>query len=107
VTPLAMEGEILVKIHKSHRIVVAICDKNIYGKILEDGKRSLDLTTRFFDGESVSLDELKEIIINYVREDATFNIVGKKSVSMAKELGVIKDEGIIDISGIPYALILL
>ncbi len=102
-----MEGEILVKIHKSHRIVVAICDKNLYGRILEDGDKSLDLTTSFFDGESVSSQELKEIIINYAKEDATFNIVGEKSIAIAKEIGIIKDEGIMRIASVPFALVLL
>jgi len=40
------------------------------------------------------------------KEDATFNIVGEKSIKIAKELEIIKDEGVIEIEGVPFALVL-
>ena len=100
-------GNILFKVHKSYRLVVAICDKAVYGRKLLEGKKILDLTGQFFQGEEVSETELKEKIIDYVKEDATFNIVGEKSIGVAKELEIVKDEGIIEVEGIPFALILL
>ena len=74
-------GEILFKIHKSYRLVVAICDKDVYGRKLvsprddsskddsgepsgePDGRRQLDLTGPFFKGEEISEGDLKEKII--------------------------------------------
>jgi len=100
-------GEILFKIHESYRWVVAICDKDVYDRKLVDGERQLDLTGPFFNGEEVSDEELKEKILDCIREDATFNIVGSKSVSIAKELGLVVDEGVIEIEGVPFALVLL
>jgi len=109
-------GEILFKIHESYRWVVAICDKDIYGRMLvspirddsgePDDKRQLDLTGDFFKGEEMSDDQVRKGIIDCAKEDATFNIVGENSVRIAKEVGLVKDEGIIQIGDVPFALVL-
>lgn len=99
-------GDVLFKIHKSYRLVVAICDKDVYGRKLSEGIKQLDLTGPFFQGDEVDETELRERIIDVVKEDATFNIVGSKSIGVAKELELIKDEGIIEIEGVPFALVL-
>jgi len=41
------------------------------------------------------------------QEDATFNIIGKESVNTALETGIISKEGIKEINGVPFALVLL
>lgn len=40
-------------------------------------------------------------------EDATFNITGKNSINVALKIGLINQEGIKEIQGIPFALVLL
>jgi len=96
----------LIKIHKSYRQVIAICDSNLLGKKFEQGKMNLDLN-EFFNGEEKTEQEVLEIIKDASREDATFNIVGKQAVKIALEAGVIEKEGIKKIQGIPVALTLL
>ena len=96
----------LVKIHKSYRNVVAICDKDLFGKKIIEGERQLDLTGEFFKGAEEDERALQEIILDQSREDATFNIIGDKSVSVAKNLGIVVDEGISRIGGVPFALVL-
>jgi len=100
-------GDILFKIHKSYRLVVAICDKDVYGRKLVEGMRQLDLTGPFFQGDEVSEDELKEMMTDVAKEDATFNIVGSKSIGVAKELGLVRDKGVVVIDKVPFALVLL
>ena len=100
-------GEILLKIHESYRWVVAVCDKEVFGRKLIDGKRVLDLSGRFFEGDLMSEDKAREEIIRCAREDATFNFAGKDSVALAKELGLVTDEGVVMIEGVPFALVLL
>ena len=51
--------------------------------------------------------ELIEIIKRQKMEDASFNIVGKKSIEAALESGIINKESIHKIKGIPFALVLL
>jgi len=60
----------------------------------------------FFQGEEVGEDELKEKILDCMKEDATFNIVGSRSVGVAKRLGLVEDEGILEIEDVPFALVL-
>jgi len=97
----------LVKIHKSYRIVVAICDSNLIDKKFEQGNLQLDLTTEFFKGEKKTESQVLEIIEDAVREDASFNIVGEKSVACALKAGIIDKQRIKKIQGIPVALTLL
>lgn len=99
----------LIKIHNSYRMVVAVCDSDLVGKILEDsgGVKQLDLTSGFFKGDEKSKEEIKGILISCLKEDATFNFVGKESCNTALEVGIIKKDGIIKIQEVPVALALL
>jgi len=100
-------GDILVNVHESYRWVVAVCDKNIFGRKLKDGERVLDVSGEFFNGKEMGDEQVESEIVRCNREDATFNFVGKHSVEIAKILGIVKNEGVIDIDGVPFALVLL
>jgi uncharacterized protein len=100
------EGDVLLKIHDSYRWVVAVCDEDIFGRRLSEGDRVLDVSGDFFKGDIVSEDKLKEELLRCHGEDATFNIVGKNSIRVAKEVGLVKDEGVMRIDGVPFALVL-
>lgn len=97
----------LVKVHESYRTIVAVCDSNLLGKTFEEDIRSITLTQNFFQGEEKTESETIEILQQSAEEDSTFNIVGEESVKTALKAGVIKEEGITHIQGIPIALVLL
>jgi hypothetical protein len=99
----------LVKIHKGTRIVVAVCDTELFNKKFfdEDGLRQVDLTGNFFKGEEQNEEQLAEVLLDFKREDASFNIVGEKSCAIALKKKIISKDGIIRIAGIPIALWLL
>jgi uncharacterized protein len=96
----------IVKIHKSYRDVVGICDKELLGKRFEEGNFQLDVKESFFKDKELSPEEAEKILLDMNMEDATFNIVGKKSTELALKLGIIFKEGIKTIDNIPYALVL-
>jgi len=98
---------ILIKIHKSYRDVIAICDSNLIRKYFEEDEFQLDIKESFFDGKNISEEKTIELIKDMSREDATFNIVGEKSVNCAIQAGIITQEGVKKISGVPFALVLL
>ncbi|MCK9595703.1 DUF424 domain-containing protein [Candidatus Pacearchaeota archaeon] len=98
---------LFVKVIKSYRDVVAICDSDLIGKNFEEGKFQLEVKDSFFRGEETNEEKAAEIIRKMVQEDATFNIVGKNSVNLALKEGIIKEEGIKMIQGIPFALVLI
>ncbi|MFH1238360.1 MAG: DUF424 family protein [archaeon] len=102
-----MGKDIILKVHKSYRWVVAVCDEELLGRKLVDGKRALDLSGQFFKGETMNCDEVRKEVSRCKDEDATFNFVGKRSVKIAKELEIVNDESVIEIEGIPFALVLL
>lgn len=95
------------KIHKSYRIVVAICDSELVGKYFEEGMFQLDVKESFYKGQEAEEEEMARIIKRMSVEDSTFNIVGEKSISLAIDLGLIPEEGIKRIQNIPFAMVLL
>lgn len=104
---LSAMSNILIKVHESYRWVVAVCDEDVFGRKLVDGKRVLDVSGDFFKGEVMNPHGAMREIERCAAEDATFNFVGEESVRLAKELGLVKDEGVIEIDGVPVALVLL
>lgn len=96
-----------LKIIKSYRDIVAICDASILGKRFESGISQLDLKESFYKGELVSEEMAIKIMKKMAAEDATFNIAGQKSVAAAIKAGIISKESIRKIQGIPFSLVLL
>lgn len=97
----------LIKIHKAYRIIVAVCDSNILGKKFEEGNRILDVRENFYNGEKKEEKEITELMEDYYKEDATFSIAGKESIDCALKAGIIAEEGIKTVQGVPFALVLM
>jgi len=96
-----------VRIIDSYRYVIAICDSDLLGKRFEEGCFQLDVKESFYGRDKKSESETIEILRKMVREDATFNIVGKKSVRAALKAGVISEESVGEVQGVEFALVLL
>ena len=96
-----------IKIHRSYRDVVAICDSELVGKIFEEGKRILNCREDFYKDKKVNHEEAVQILEKEGNEDATFNIVGERSVKAAIEAGIITKDDVSIINNIPFILILL
>lgn len=96
-----------VKIHRSYRTVVAMCDSGLLGKKFEEGIRQLDVRENFYNEREIDREEAIRLIRLQAKEDATFNIVGPESVAIALESGVIDKSAIGHVDGVPFALVLL
>ena len=98
-----------VKIHKAYRKIVAVCDSELIGKKFVEDNLQLDLQEDFYGKDEVNEEKAIEIMMAENSADATFNIVGGKSIQAAIKAGVIKEgeHSIIKIQGIPHALGLL
>jgi uncharacterized protein len=104
------ENKMYINIIESYRIVIAICDSEILGKRFEEGKKQLHVKESFYKGEKgkeIKEEELVKIIEINKTEDATFNIVGKKSVNIALKTKLIHENSVLEIDGIPYSLVLI
>ena len=96
-----------IKIHESYRKVVALCDDELIGKKFEEGKMQLDVRENFYKGEEIGDKEAVKVLKDYFSDDATFNIVGAKSVKAALDAGIILKGNVGKVQGIPFALLLL
>lgn len=80
--------------------VVALCDANLLGKVLEEGELCLDLSRNrgFYEGEKVS----EEKAIALLRTPgANLNLVGEKSLAAARKAFSINEASVRKISGVP------
>ena len=82
----------------------------LIGKKFEEGEKQLEIKESFYKGEQKepkSIEEVDKIMEDWNKEDATFNIVGEKSINLALKKEIITQGSIKKIKNIPYALILL
>ncbi|MDA3836136.1 MAG: DUF424 family protein [Nanoarchaeota archaeon] len=96
-----------INIIEAYRNIVAIADEELIGKKFFEGKAQLDVKESFYKGHLRKPEEVIEEIKFWTKEDATFNIVGKKSIQLALDLGVLHEDSIGKIDGTPYAILLL
>ena len=80
-----------IKIHRTkHSLVVAICDKELIGKKIEDKDLSTNLTKRFYNGEDVP----EKRVIEILKDADSINLVGKEAIRVGLKANVIRKENI-------------
>jgi len=90
-----------IKIHKTNfSDVVAFCDKELVGKVLEDKGIKIRLSKIFYDGKDVD----EKTAIEILKNANTTNIFGEKSIKVALKAGIIDKNNIKKIQGVPYAI---
>jgi len=82
-------------------VLLSICDAEILGKTLQDGKIVFHVEEDFYQGAKVNIDEAVCMIEN----STIVNMIGKNVVSKAIEKGYVHPEAVLDIKGIPHAQI--
>ena len=81
--------------------LLAVCDKWLIGKSFEEGEYILHVSEQFYKGEIATEEEVRSALM-----DATnINLVGEKAVRCAIDAGILREEGIIWIGGVPHAQI--
>lgn len=82
-------------------VLLAICDADILGKTLCEGKIVFRVKEEFYKGEKVSVEEAVLMIEN----STIVNMVGKHVVKRAIEKGFVHPEAVLNIEGVPHAQI--
>lgn len=91
---------LVVKVHtKNERTIVAVCDKDLVGTLIEDGDVQLDLRSDFFAGDEMDLKEVGDL----VRNADGVNLVGDEAVKVGLQEDVIDESHIMKVDGTPYA----
>jgi len=83
------------------RVLLAVCDAELLGTILRDGKIIFEVRRDFYDGLKMSVEEA----VDLMEQCTIVNMVGRNIVEKAVERGLIHQDAILDISGVPHAQI--
>ena len=86
---------------------MAVCDNNLLGKRFEEGKLQLNVDEKFYGGKEYEKKKALKILQNALDDDACFNFVGKNSIDLGIEAGLVKKENQITIQSVPHALAFL
>jgi len=93
-----------MKLHgREKSSILALCDKELIGKVLKEGEIVLDLKdySSFYKGVEVGEAEAMDAM----KSATSLNLVGRKSVAVAVKLGLVGKEGVRKIKGVPHVQI--
>ena len=94
--------EVYLNLRKiGNNVLLAICDAEILGKTLREGKIVFNVKEEFYKGAKVSVEEALDMMAN----STIVNMVGKNIVRKAIERGYVHPEAILNIEGVPHAQI--
>jgi len=82
-------------------ILVNMCDEELVGKTVTEGKLQVHLSKEFYSGEVVGMGEALRLI----RTCSIVNLAGSRSVSLAVENKVGAREAIREIEEVPFLMI--
>lgn len=87
--------------HHGDDVMIGACDEQLIGKTFKEGKFQLCVDRKFYDGDRVDALTLRRFL-----QTATIaNLVGKETVKVAMELGLVDPSCILKIKGVPHAQI--
>lgn len=82
-------------------MVLAICDAELLGKTLNEGKIVFEVREEFYKGIKTTVEEA----IYLISQSTIVNMIGKRIVKKAMEKGLVHPEAVLNISGVPHAQI--
>ncbi len=93
--------KVYLKVHTREDLeTIACCDEELLNQVYKEGNLKIVISKQFFGGRLIDLEDA----ILILREAACFNIVGEKIIKKVVEIGIIPQEGIRYINGVPMAL---
>jgi len=95
--------EVYVNLKKmGTNVLLAVCDCELLGKTLKEGKIVFKIKEEFYNGRKATLEEAMGMISN----STIVNLVGKCCVERAIKHGYVHPEAVIKIEGVPHAQIM-
>jgi uncharacterized protein len=82
-------------------VVLAVCDCDLLGRTLREGKIVFHIKEEFYKGRKATVEEA----VGLIRNSTIVNLVGKACVEKAKREGYVHPEAILTIEGVPHAQI--
>ena len=82
-----------------HGMLLVVTDKDILGKVFSEGKKQLDLSKNFYQGEEQNKEEVKAL----VAVAQHLHLTGKSVVALGVEMDLIDPGRILWVQGVPHA----
>jgi len=83
-------------------VLLAVCDCDLLGRTLKEGKIVFQIKPEFYNGRKAPLDEAVDLIDN----STIVNLVGKNCVEKAIAEGYVHPDAVLNIEGVPHAQIM-
>lgn len=80
-------------------VLVSVCDQELLGKILIEGKIKFNVSKDFYGGELVDT----ATCVKHLKNATIANMIGKNAVEAAVEAGLVHKNAILYIQGEPHA----
>lgn len=100
---IALSSIYLKSYNVNKEILVAACDSELIGRTFCEGELHLYVNEDFFKGQPADEHEVKTAL----QEATIANLIGKRSVSCGIDSGVIDEDCVIVIDGVPHAQMVL
>lgn len=95
--------DVYVKLKKDGKnVLLAICDAELIGRTLKEGKILFKISNEFYNGRKMPLDQA----VNMIENSTIVNLIGNKCVEKAIQNGFVHPEAILKIQGISHAQII-
>ncbi len=95
--------DVYVNLKKIGRnVLLAICDCEMLGRTLREGKIVFHVKDEFYNGGKISVDEA----VGMIENSTIVNLVGKKCVEKAIAKGYVHPDAVLQIEGVPHAQII-
>ena len=82
-------------------VLVNICDEELIGRTVTEGKLKMHISKEFYLGEKVGAAEALDLI----RKCSIVNLVGRRSVSLAVENNIGARQAIREIENVPFLIV--
>ncbi|HLD72798.1 MAG TPA: DUF424 family protein [Candidatus Nanoarchaeia archaeon] len=83
----------------SSGILLIVTDSELIGKKFEEGKKQLDLTAKFYQGQEKKESEIQEMF----KSSYLLHLTGEKAVSLGIKSGLVDKDKILTIKGVKHA----
>jgi uncharacterized protein len=98
----SLELEVYLNVRKmGANVVLAVCDCDLLGRTLREGKIVFHVRSDFYKGRKASVEEAVGLINN----STIVNLVGKNCVENAIANGYVHPDAVLKIEGVPHAQI--
>ena len=95
--------DVYAKLKKDGKnVLLAICDAELIGRTLKEGKIVFKISNEFYNGRKMPLNQA----VNIIKNSTIVNLIGNKCVEKAIQNGFVHPEAIIKIQGISHAQII-